>query len=342
MKFDKFILAKVKISTLVKLLYFTVAFFIISLLLVGMYDPGQGLHRAGFYLLWIVFFLLVFLTVALSGMIRFLNSRYKKNNSKQSIMNVSFDRMVEQQNLNETRAYSAVIAKKQAEVHALQSQINPHFLYNTLDAIRGQALIDNVPVIADMTEALAILFRYSISQKGNLVTLRDEIRNVDKYLMIQQFRFNNKFNIIKELEDENLYNCLVPKLILQPLVENAIYHGLETKKKSGEIRISIYATQNKLVIRICDNGLGIPANKLIAINDALSMNLNIEKKSGKNEGKHTGIALTNVNQRIKLLMGDEYGLSLYSTPNYGTDAEVLLPAIMDRADGSGDSVKRLL
>ena len=129
--------------------------------------------------------------------------------------------------------YNALICQKQAEINALQSQINPHFLYNVLDSIRGQALSERSVELASMTEALATFFRYSISKKGNMVSLADEMKNVDNYLFIQRFRFGNKIEIIKKIEDEELMNCLIPKLTLQPIVENAIYHGLEHRNYGG-------------------------------------------------------------------------------------------------------------
>ena len=132
--------------------------------------------------------------------------------------------------------YTAGIMKNKPG-DALQSQINPHFLYNTLESIRGQAIVQGVSGIEKMVKAMADIFRYSITNKNAMVTLEEEIKNIDNYLNIQQFRFNNKFIVIKELEEDTL-SCLIPKLTLQPLVENTIIHGLETKPGKGTIKIS--------------------------------------------------------------------------------------------------------
>ncbi len=338
MNLERFLLSQIRISTHIILFYLSDLLLLASVIITGLLSDRGLMVSLVFWVLFVLLIIFIILTIFVSGIVKSLADKRVLRAGKEKVLNVTFFGLIEKLNIKEARIYTAAIAKKQAEFDALQSQINPHFLYNTLDAIRGQALIDKVPLIADMTEALAVLFRYSISQKGSMVSLRDEMRNVDKYLMIQQFRFYNKFHIVKELEDETLYDCMVPKLILQPLVENAIYHGLETKKEGGEIRIHIYSTQNRLVIRICDNGLGIPAIRLKEINEALSYSLDREILENQSI-RHTGIALVNVNQRIKLLMGNSFGIFLYSTPNYGTDVEVLLPIIREDtvlSDTQGD------
>lgn len=218
------------------------------------------------------------------------------------------------------KEYTAKMMKKQAELDALQSQINPHFLYNTLESIRGQAMVEGVEEIEIMTSALSELFRYSISKKGNLVTLEEELANVENYLMIQQYRFNNKFIIINKVEADTL-NCKVPKLLIQPIVENAILHGLETKKGKGTITISAYKTERRLVLNIEDDGLGISSNRLVKLNDILKG----EQSAIENDEVGLKIGLNNVNQRIKLNFGNDYGLSVYSTKGAGTNVEVVLP-----------------
>lgn len=240
--------------------------------------------------------------------------------------NLSFSKQLEQMlhesSLSKRREVSTALADTQAEIDALQSQINPHFLYNTLDAIRGQALIDDSPVIADMTEALSILFRYSISRTGNLVTLREEFRCIEKYLMIQQFRFSGKFQYVRDV-DPNLLSCLIPRLTLQPIVENAIYHGLETRPEGGIITLSLEQSGGYLVIRVSDNGIGMTESQLLAINEKLRVSTLVSVPLSSKKG--SGIALGNVNRRIRLTFGDEYGLSVSSAPNIGTDVEILLP-----------------
>lgn len=229
--------------------------------------------------------------------------------------------------------YSSNILDKQAELYTLQSQINPHFLYNTLESIRGKAYAEGQNDIAEMTEALSSFFRYSISRKGNTVTMEEELINVRNYFKIQQFRFDNRFNLDIRLQnrDELIY-CRLPKLTLQPLVENAIYHGLEEKMGQGRITISAFATDARIVIKVSDNGIGIPEDTLAAIRDSLH---DLNKEPLISDNRNTGIALNNVNRRIKLLYGETFGLSINSTLGFGTDLEITIP-LVDVEDSTGE------
>ncbi len=227
-----------------------------------------------------------------------------------------------------TRENSAQIFNKQTELTALQSQINPHFLYNTLECIRGQALMDENEEIARMVEALGAFFRYSISRKGNLVTLRDELKNIDNYMLIQRYRFNNRFSmeVIVDEEDEEAYNYLIPRLIIQPVVENAIFHGLEERLEGGRVTIEVIVTEKNLIITISDNGKGIEREDLKKLNAKIrSRDTNLEDGDGTSQ-RNTGIALPNIHKRIQLLFGEEYGVNIYSTPGQGTDVEITIPA----------------
>ncbi|HHX73542.1 MAG TPA: sensor histidine kinase [Firmicutes bacterium] len=236
------------------------------------------------------------------------------------------------------KQYSAEILKRQAEFSALQSQINPHFLYNTLEAIRGQALVEGIDEIAEMTEALSTLFRYSISRKGDLITLEEELSNVESYFVIQQYRFHNKFTFsIKYDETEpEILDCIIPKLTLQPIVENAVYHGLEPKIGTGKITIRITATEKRLIIRVSDDGVGMDQETLDLLNYRISKGLNWEQEQEQLPGqRHMGIALVNVNLRIRLLFGDLYGLSVSSTKGFGTEVEIVLPLVKEMDDTGG-------
>lgn len=243
------------------------------------------------------------------------------------------DKCVEQR----TREKASQIFDKQAELTALQSQINPHFLYNTLECIRGQALIDDNVEIAKMTEALSAFFRYSISKKGNFVTLREELDNINNYMMIQQYRFNNRFSleIMIDEEDKVAYDYLVPKLIIQPLIENAIFHGLEEKVAGGKVTIEIILTDNSMMIIVSDNGKGIEKERLRLLNERIHAGA-LYLEPGEKGSTHTGIALPNVNKRIQLLFGMQYGLQVYSTPGRGTDVEITVPVDYMRKAGWKD------
>lgn len=231
-----------------------------------------------------------------------------------------------------SREYQMEALKRQAELMALQSQINPHFLYNTLDSIRGVALVNDVPQIAEMTEALSKLFRCMIANEGKMVSLRDEIQSVSNYMLIQQFRFDGRISCQMNLKEDALLQYYVPNLIIQPIVENSVIHGLECREGGGVVTISGYSTLKRLVILVEDNGIGIPQEKLDKLNRELVNAQNIKTLGGEKE-RHRGIALLNISQRIKLHFGNDYGLSIMSTPNVSTTVEITLPAIL-HAGGS--------
>lgn len=219
--------------------------------------------------------------------------------------------------------------KMEAELHALQNQINPHFLYNTLEVIRGRALVQNAQDIADMTEALATIFRYNINRPGDVATLQEEIDNVRNYMLIQNCRFGDRFRFETEIEDveDGILTHVLPVLTLQPLVENAIYHGINERINGGRIRLKAYLTQRDLLIIISDNGKGMDDVTLQEIHRKLvgaSEGLPVEKKTGRG----TGIALTNVNQRIKFYFGKEYGLDVKSTLGIGTTITITIPRMV--------------
>lgn len=224
------------------------------------------------------------------------------------------------------------VSKKQAQYLALQNQINPHFLYNTLEGIRSEALCAGMDDVASMTEALATFFRYTISNVDRLVTLEDELSNIENYYIIQQFRFGDKLSLSIEYDDENddlsILNLYLPKLILQPIVENSIYHGIERKIGKGNLRIRMECTDSRLIIIISDDGLGMEKEQLDALNNKLLLNSLDEVESARDQ--KGGIAIVNVNSRIKLLCGEEYGIYIYSTKNVGTDVEITLPLITEQ------------
>lgn len=217
------------------------------------------------------------------------------------------------------------MARQETEIFALQRQINPHFLYNTLDSIRGSALVHDVPQIANIAKALSKLFQNTLEKEGRLILLKEELDNVQNYIKIQQFRFANKFEYDCNIDSSIINKYVVPNLTLQPIVENGIMHGLEGKMGEGYIRVSGYITETRLVIIISDNGVGIDDAKMETINLQLSSGYHREEEL-KAEA-HMGIALTNINTRLKLKFGDQYGLYVYSTLGVGTTVEVTLPLI---------------
>ena len=216
-------------------------------------------------------------------------------------------------------------SKRRSELDALQSQINPHFLYNTLDSIIWMVENERYDGAVTMVTALARLFRISLSQGKNIITVSDELEHVRNYLTIQKMRYKNKFSYEISAEPETL-KCATIKLIVQPLVENAIYHGMEFMSGDGEIRIKAYREGNDLYIDIIDNGLGMPQEQA----DAL-----LTQETTKVRGKGSGIGLKNVQERIQLYFGGEYGLAIYSEPDEGTTARIHLPLkMMEEAEGN--------
>ena len=218
--------------------------------------------------------------------------------------------------------------KRQAQYLALQNQINPHFLYNTLESIRSEALIEGLTSVADMTEALAAFFRYTISKVESLVSVEEELSNCETYFSIQKYRFGERLHLEIECdpeEREEIYQCRLPKLTMQPILENSIIHGTECKIDGGHLKIRLERSGKRLSIMISDDGCGMDAAALAKMNEKLG-------KSGKvlaeqREEERGGIALVNVNNRIHLLFGEEYGLHVYSMPGVGTDVEITLPAV---------------
>lgn len=219
------------------------------------------------------------------------------------------------------------LSKRQAQYRALQNQINPHFLYNTLEGIRSEALIAGLDNLADMTEALATFFRYTISKVETLVTVEEELDNCFIYFKIQQFRFGNRIHLKVETDEEDrgsILTCRMPKLTLQPILENSIIHGIELKMGEGNITIEITRTQERLIVRVKDDGVGMDHQALEALNAKLdSKEEEYRESNSKEEG---GIALVNVNNRIHLLFGEEYGMHVYSMENIGTTVELTIPA----------------
>jgi len=231
---------------------------------------------------------------------------------------------IEIKDINDTRKEmnkdQILLSERQAELLALQNQINPHFLYNTLEAIRGDALKAGNKNIAEITEALSTYFRYTISETRSKVPLIEELENIENYFQIQQYRFGEKLQMkIDILCDNSVLEVLCLKLMLQPIIENAIFHGLEKIRDGGLISIRIEKVDgNKLKIIIHDNGVGMDELSLKKLNEDLNNNNQIPNK------KH-GIALLNVNRRIQLVFGEKYGISVFSIPGIGTSVIVEIP-----------------
>lgn len=243
-----------------------------------------------------------------------------KNKDETKFMADSFNSMASSIENLINKVYLSQLKQKEAELTSLQSQINPHFLYNTLESIRGVAISAGIDSIAEMSKSLSMLFRYNISNK-KLLPLSEEIANIKNYIVIQNFRYEDKFDVVYDIPPE-LYNYQILKFTLQPLVENSIKHGLEMKLGKGKIEIGVYREDNNLIIKVYDDGIGISEEEINRINAMLSEkdSYNLDSYAGSS----TGIGVKNVNTRIKLYFGEQYGLKYVKT-DVGTLVEAILP-----------------
>ena len=212
--------------------------------------------------------------------------------------------------------YKNQIEQKELELKQLQIQINPHFIYNTLESIHMMAEINDDFETSTMAQSFGAIIRYSMNRKINTVLLKDEIAIIDNYIYLQKIRFDQLFIIENKISDDVL-NCKIIKMIIQPLIENSINHGLSQCSSNGKIIIQGDHFEDKLLITISDNGIGMSDEKVKALNDYVN-----DKNNDFN-----GIALRNVNRRLKLKYGDEYGLIIYSVENKGTSVVLTLPYI---------------
>ncbi|WP_417853678.1 sensor histidine kinase [[Clostridium] scindens] len=212
---------------------------------------------------------------------------------------------------SQARLYEMELSKKQTQLYAYQSQINPHFLYNMLQCMRGISLMHGIQEVAQICTNMADLFRYSI--KGAfLVYLEDELSIVDKYLYMIRVRFQDKITYSLEIA-EDTKKCKIPKMILQPLVENSIFHGLESIEDNGFIYIRTFREGDGLFITIQDNGIGFDEATLKELEELLSQDIPSDINATFNEAK--GLGIINIHNKIRLYEGTEYGISILSRPS---------------------------
>lgn len=253
------------------------------------------------------------------------------------ILSNHFNKMVTQVQKLIQEVYQEQLMKQKAELKSLRMQINPHFLYNTLESINWMARMKNIPEIGEMVKALGDLMRVSISGE-DFILLTDEIENITNYLKIQKFRYGERFEAFIHMDD-NILQVMIPKLTLQPIVENAIVHGLEGKVDNGRIQISGTREEGRVVIKIIDDGLGMSDEMLTLLNRRfsgsiqesyekitdLAQTITVDINSKSSQDFHTHIGLINVDRRIKLYFGQEYGISITSSLGGGTCVKAVLP-----------------
>lgn len=207
--------------------------------------------------------------------------------------------------------------KNDAEYRALQAQINPHFLYNTLNSIRWMAMIQRADNIRETVEVLGRLLRNTIKMKETIIPIHKELELLRDYIYIQKIRYNDKFEVVFEIEESiQNYRCL--KFILQPIVENAIFHGIEPKEERGTITIRAFQDKDQLLIEVYDNGVGMSQHVL-------------DKLLSDHDDKD-GIGVRNVHERIQRTFGKNYGLELESTIGEYTIVRIMQPVIIDQQE----------
>jgi two-component system sensor histidine kinase YesM len=212
----------------------------------------------------------------------------------------------------------------QFEYKALQAQINPHFLYNTLESIHSLAKLRGDDQISEMIYLLGKLLRESISKKGDIIDLQEEVEFIRNYLSIHKIIYGPKIEVNYHFDD-SLMSFKVPKFILQPLVENSIKHGIEEKPGKGIVTIGCWEKDDDLYLEVSDNGVGIDEEtKKHLLNP-----LEDSKQKQKQKDKHTNVGIISVHKRIQILYGEEYGLSIMSEINQGTSIRIRLPIITE-------------
>ena len=231
----------------------------------------------------------------------------------------TFNRMMDQIAKLMIEIKEKEIVKKEAEQKFLDAQIEPHFLYNSINSIQYVAHMRGEEEIERVAIALSELFRSVLSNKREFITLWEEKEYIDNYILIERFKYTRDFSLIWDVEEE-LWAYQIPKLLLQPIVENALIHGIADKEE-GVINIKVYRDENAVVVKILDNGKGIARNRLQELQEGIYKN----KKS-----RFRRVGISNVFERIKLLFGEEYGGNIYSYQNTFTCIELTLPLYVEQ------------
>lgn len=220
--------------------------------------------------------------------------------------------------------------KEKYKFESLRAQLNPHFLFNTLNTIRWMAIIRKADNIVDAIDALAKLLKFSMSRGSETVPLKEELENIESYIFIQNSRYGSRYKVKYNINDEFM-DMIVIKFILQPIVENAIIHAFRDNEGAGLIEIEASLEQGNLVLVVRDNGRGMDEKEASAI-------LNQEKSAKRDENKVTGLGVRNINERIKVAYGKSYGIEIFSKKEEGTTVKYTLPAVRSayRKDDTND------
>lgn len=235
-------------------------------------------------------------------------------------LGAQFNRMVGEINRLVNEVYMISLREKEAELAALQSQINPHFIYNTLEAINMMAIRGGNFDVSDMVTSLGKLLRYTVERADCFVTLRQEMESLTSYIRIQQIRLGHRLQVHFEME-EALLEQSVPKLLLQPLVENAIYHGIGDQERGGTIWISAFRNEHEMLFTIKDDGKGLSKDDLVRLRSSVSVPI----RHSEAASTQAGMALRNIAHRIALLYGEKSGLFIDGQPDQGAVFTLRIP-----------------
>ncbi|WP_207642379.1 cache domain-containing sensor histidine kinase [Pseudobacteroides cellulosolvens] len=239
----------------------------------------------------------------------------------------TFNRMSEEITRLINKVYKESLMMKDAEIKALQAQINPHFLCNTLETINWKAKLYGVDDISEMVTALSSIIDANLDRNNEkMIPIRRELDYIDNYNLLIQKRFGKKISFIKSIDDDAL-DYRIPKLLIQPLIENSIYHGLETKKGGGTVELIISIEEDMLLIIVADDGKGIDDETLKKLKQSMEENVENQYES------RTKIGIMNVHRRIKLIYGSEFGLNIFSESGKGTTIILKLPFNEDQGVG---------
>jgi len=249
--------------------------------------------------------------------------KYLERDDEVGTLYNEYNNMINQINTFIKESYQNRLISLDSQMKALEAQINSHFLYNTLETISSLAEIEGIESIAVISQALGDMFRYSIKTKSELVPLERELEHTENYLKIQNIRYNGRLVYSYNI-DESMKKKKVLKLIIQPLVENALYHAFEQKEGSWELNIRGYPEESTIVIEVIDNGVGIAHEKMEELHKLLNQPPEITDLGRRTE---QSIGLKNIHSRIRLYYGLQYGLTVESSPEKGTKVSIRIPEI---------------
>jgi len=253
-------------------------------------------------------------------------SRYSTRSDEIGLMYREYDQMVDSLNAYIKNDYQNKIVTMDAQMRALEAQIDAHFLFNTLETINSIAEIEEIEPIQTISMALASMFRYSIKTQSELVPLREEIEHIKNYISIQNIRYDNRFTVDISISEECLSEKVL-KLIMQPVIENSINHGFKRCQIKGKITINAYTDDANLYIKISDDGVGMSKAQLDNLNKLLASKPELEELGKR---VYESIGIKNINSRIQLYYGSIYGLTVTSKENHGTTTIITVPRKTER------------